>query len=97
RESNRPRGRRLLEQELRIKGVDRETIRQTIDDSDIDELNTALEVGKKKLRTYERLDPAIGRRRMMAFLSRRGYSFSVIKPAIEQLFGESDEAEVVEE
>jgi regulatory protein len=97
RETNRPRGRRLLEQELRLKGVDRVTIRQTIDESEIDEFNTALEVGRKKLRSYERLDPALGRRRMMAFLSRRGYSFAVIKPAIEQLFGESDELEGVEE
>src|SRR5215211_4504623 len=37
RESNRPRGRRLLEHELRLKGVDRDTVAEAIDDAEIDE------------------------------------------------------------
>ncbi|HEY7034173.1 MAG TPA: RecX family transcriptional regulator [Thermomicrobiales bacterium] len=91
REANRPRGRRLLEQELRLKGVDRETIRQTIDDTELDEASTALQIGRTKLRTYGNLDPAVARRRLGAFLVRRGYGYDVVRPVLDQLFGEQDD------
>jgi regulatory protein len=88
REANKPRGRRLLEQELRLKGVDRETIRQTIDETELDEGSAALHLGRTKLRTYGNLDPPVARRRLGAFLIRRGYGYDVVKPVLEQLFGD---------
>jgi regulatory protein len=95
REANRPRGRRLLEQELRFKGVDRETIRQTIDETELDESSAALRLARTKLRTYGKLDLAVARRRLGAFLVRRGYGYDVVKPVLDQLFGEygDDETE----
>jgi regulatory protein len=92
RESNRPRGRRLLEQELRQKGVERETVANAIDEAEIDELTGALEIARAKLRSYLDLEPPVARRRLGAFLARRGYGFGVIKPALDELFGESDDA-----
>jgi regulatory protein len=97
REANKPRGRRLLEQELRLKGVDRETIRQTIAETDLDETAAALNLGRNKLRTYGKLEPEVARRRLGAFLGRRGYGYDVIKPVIDELFGEQDESEDIEE
>jgi regulatory protein len=96
REANKPRGRRLLEQELRLKGVDRETIRQTIDETELDEASAALSLGRNKLRTYGKLEPQVARRRLGAFLVRRGYRYDVVKPALDQLFGEQEEAEEIE-
>jgi regulatory protein len=95
REANKPRGRRLLEQELRLKGVDRETVRQTIADSDLNEASAALQLGRTKLRTYGTLDPVVARRRLASFLIRRGYGYDVVKPALDKLFGEQDESEEI--
>jgi regulatory protein len=95
REANKPRGRRLLEQELRLKGVDRETIRETIADADLDERQAALELGRTKLRSYRNLEPAVAQRRLGSFLARRGYGYDVVKPVLAELFGdpETDESD----
>lgn len=91
REANRPRGRRLLEQELRQKGIARETVGEVIDEAEIEEQTGAMEIARAKLRSYRALEPAVARRRMGAFLARRGYGFGVIKPVLDELFDESDE------
>jgi len=82
REANRPRGRRLLEQELRDKGVDREIVRNVIDDADIDERAAAAELAKVKLRSYSNLEPEVARRRLTGFLARKGYGFDIVKHAL---------------
>ena len=88
RESNRPRGRRLLKQELRAKGVEREIVTNTIEDAEIDEITGALEIARVKLRAYKNLEPEVAKRRMGAFLGRRGYGYGVIKPVLTELLGE---------
>ena len=88
RESNRPRGRRLLEQELRSKGIEREIVTNTIEDAEIDEIAGALEIARMKLRAYKDLEPEIVKRRLGAFLARRGYGYGVIKPVLTELLGE---------
>jgi len=88
RESNRPRGRRLLEQELRSKGIEREIVTNTIEDAEIDEIAGALEIARMKLRAYKDLEPEIAKRRLGAFLARRGYGYGVIKPVLTELLGE---------
>lgn len=88
RAAHKPRGRRLLEQELRHKGVEREVVRETIDAAELDEFAAALELGRSKLRSYAGLEPPVVRRRLGAFLARRGYSFDIVKPVLEQLLGE---------
>lgn len=91
RDTNRPRGRRLLEQELRQKGIDREIVGGAIEEAEIDEHAGAREIARSKLRSYRTLEPALARRRLGAFLARRGYGFGVIKPVLDELFGESDD------
>ena len=90
REAHKPRGKRLLEQELRFKGVDRELVRETIAAAEIDEVSAAIELGRTKLRTYASLEPAVAQRRLGAFLARRGYGYDVIKPTLAELFGDRD-------
>ena len=91
REAHKPRGKRLLEQELRFKGVDRELVRETIAAAELDEAAAATELARAKLRSYAGLDPAVARRRLGSFLARRGYGFDVVKPVLDQVLGEADD------
>ena len=95
REANRPRGRRLLEQELRHKGVDREIVRTAIDAAEPDEFAAALDLAHGKLRSYANLDPQVARRRLAGFLGRRGYGFDVIGPVLQRVFSEDEDDEAV--
>ena len=91
REAHQPRGRRLLEQELQRKGIDRETARATIDDAELDEAAAAVELARAKLRSYAGQEPVVVRRRLAAFLARRGYGWDVVRPALDRLLGDGDE------
>ena len=88
RAANQPRGERLLAQELRRKGVDRELVADTIAAAEVDETTDALALATAKLRSYRGLDPPVARRRLGAFLARRGYGYDVVGPTLARLFGE---------
>ncbi len=85
---HRPRGTRLLAQELRHKGIDRDLIGETLEEADIDELAAALQAGERKAQSYAKLEPAIAKRRLSGFLARRGFNGGVVRQATEQLLGE---------
>jgi regulatory protein len=91
REQHKPRGRRLLEQELRRKGVDRETVRDAIDAAELDELGSAMEQGRAKLRTYSGLEPRVVRRRLGGYLARRGYDVETVRRVLARLMDEDVE------
>jgi regulatory protein len=90
RATHRPRGKRLLQQELRNKGIDRETAREVIDDADLDEEAAAETIARRRLPAYAADDPAAVRRRLSAYLARRGYGYDVIRVALERVMGEDD-------
>jgi regulatory protein len=74
-------GRRRIEQELRDKGVDRETARRALEDvltADL-EIETAKKAVERKLTTMRTLDRETRRRRLAGFLERKGFSFAVIR------------------
>jgi regulatory protein len=96
RESNRPRGRRLIEQELRMKGIERESLAQAIDEAGIDERAGALEIARAKMRSYRGEEEIVARRRLGAFLARRGYGYDVVKPVLDELFGEREGDESID-
>jgi regulatory protein len=91
RTEHRPRGTRLLAQELRQKGVDRDTIGETIDEADIDELAAAIQAGERKAQSYAGLDPAVARRRLTGFLARRGFGGGTVRQAVDQLLAPPDD------
>ena len=80
------RSRRRVEQELARKGVSRTVAGEAIDnvfqDEAVDQRAIVEEAARKKLRSLAGLEPAVQRRRLYAFLARRGYDLDDIRAAI---------------
>ena len=83
-----PRGRRLLEQELRQKGVDRETAREAVADADYDEVAAAVALARTRWPAYAADDPASARRRLGAYLQRRGFGWDAVRAALRDVLRE---------
>lgn len=78
----RPRSRRRLEQELVAKGVPREDIHAALEELGQDEeLEVLVELVMKKQRLPQYRTPG----KLMGYLSRQGYSYELIKKALDQL------------
>jgi regulatory protein len=88
-----PRGGRLMELELRQKGVAQDVAREAVDEADLDDLSAARAVAETRLRRLADLDEPTRRRRLSAFLARRGFSPEVIRTIDRDLRhgGEDDE------
>lgn len=93
RTAQKPRGKRLLQQELRQKGVAAETAREVIADAEVDEAAAAEALARKRLASYAGDDPQAVRRKLSSYLARRGYGYDVVRGAIERVLGEEDAAE----
>lgn len=91
RSQHRPRGARLLTQELRAKGVDPEVVSRSIEEAELDETSQALEAGRKRWAQLASLEPEVRERRMIGFLQRRGFGFDSIRQVLETLRGEQEE------
>ena len=85
-----PRGRRLLEQELWRKGIDRELARDTLDESDLDEIAAATELARKRAAAYAGDDPATARRRLGSYLQRRGFAYDAVRAALAAALGDGE-------
>lgn len=85
----RPRGKQILRAELFRKGISQEMIEKTLgsqlSDSELKEL--ALKVAQKKQLRYTGLDRQEFRRKMGAFLARRGFDWETIKEVLEEIRG----------
>lgn len=80
---------RRISQELQKRGVAREVadeaIGATLEDVELDEIGSARAAASKRLRALRTLDDATRRRRLYAFLARRGYESSIIARVIKEL------------
>jgi regulatory protein len=74
-------GRRRLEQELRIKGISSDIIKETLTTllEEAPEADTARKEAEKKLRTLSRFEPEVRHRRLAGFLERKGFSSEIIR------------------
>ena len=81
-----PRSSRALGQELRQRGVSRETV-DAVSDPDRDE-ERALAAARQRLRTVANADYETFRTRLGQFLLRRGFSYTVARDAVRQLWEE---------
>jgi regulatory protein len=84
-----PRGDRALQAELRAKGVAGAEIDAVLEETGESEEDRAYRAGQKRLRLLARLDPESFRRRMYAFLQRRGFDYETSRSATERLWAES--------
>jgi regulatory protein len=89
REQFNPRGSQALRNELRLKGVDREIVEETINSEQDEEL--ALRAGRKKalllLQAHD-MDYTKFRNRLGGFLQRRGFSYEAVSRAVRALWEE---------
>jgi regulatory protein len=79
-----PRGRRALRVELRQKDISPEIIEEVLEK--IDEPELAYRAGAKKARNLKNKDRQEFRRKLSAFLARRGFDYETIKPVLNQLW-----------
>lgn len=82
----RPLGLRRIKQELRQKGVDKEIIEaETAKVKDYSEVETVLDLAKGRLSRLKGIDQISAKRRVYAYLARRGFSPEVIIDTLNQL------------
>jgi regulatory protein len=86
RERFRPRGLRALRYELRTKGVSEEIINQALEAVDAGE--SAYRSAEKKARQLRGLERATFYRKMIDFLSRRGFAYEVAREVTDRYWGE---------
>ncbi len=86
RETFNPRGLRMLRQELRQKGLSREIIAQVL--ADLDEEKSACRAALERGRKLAHLDQASFRRKLGAYLLRRGFPYEVANLAVEHAWQE---------
>jgi regulatory protein len=94
--------RRRVQQELARKGVARDVsdaaIETVFEEEGVDQRELVEQAARKKLRSLTKLEPAVRRRRLYAFLARRGYDGEDIRKAMEAVGEELRAGEdVVEE
>ena len=82
----RPRSGRALRLELKRKGVPAEAIDNAL--SGFEEVRAAHRAAKKGVRRYAHLEPEVARRRLMAYLTRRGFGYGVVKEVSQQVLSE---------
>jgi len=90
RSHSRPRGGRMLQQELRQKGVDKETIEAVLPDAE-GEADNAISALRPKVRTLARFDEKTAREKGIQFLMRCGFNYGVAKTAWERIQEEEQE------
>jgi regulatory protein len=87
---HRPRGERLLSQELRQKGINSEVIANVLEETDLNEQDSALELARKRAPRLAKLDPQTRERRLSQYLARRGYGWDVIRTVMSELSADLD-------
>lgn len=86
-QSHRDQGRRRLVDQLRLKGLSRETIEDLLDESEFDEMERALPLVRDYLGRFMEYPKIQGR------LIRRGFSAATINEALRQMRQEKEETE----
>lgn len=77
-------GRSALTAELRRRHLDGAAIEESLGSLDDDELQRAIEIATKRAPQLRSLDDTTAKRRLSAFLMRKGYSGSVVSTAVQR-------------
>jgi regulatory protein len=87
-----PRSTRLLKAELRQKGVAPSEVESALVDANLDDVQTALDLARRRVCKMVGVDLVSQRRRISDYLQRRGYGWDVIRQVDREVFasGPSD-------
>lgn len=91
--AHKPRGKKLLKQELWKKGINKPIRDQVTEKLCQDEEKSASELLEKIKRRYRNLEPQVARRRMLGLLLRRGFSYETARKSVPPLFSSSADGE----
>jgi len=84
-----PRGRPRLVSELLSRGIDRDTAEQavetTLDEEGVKEADLLRDVALRRAHSLRNLDPPAARRRLAAFLARRGFRTGAVREVVREL------------
>lgn len=88
-------GRSMVSRKLADKGLSQEVISEVLENiSDEDELATATEIAIKRIGQLARFDSETRKRRLVAFLQRRGFRSEVVFAAVREAEAEAVKSEV---
>jgi regulatory protein len=73
-----PRSNKMLGRELRARGVEPEIIEESLEDADLDDIETATRLASHRLDRMRGLPAEVQRRRIIGFLERRGFGWDTI-------------------
>ena len=73
-----PRGKRLMALELRQKGVSKETVKKAVSQSDINELELAKQILKRKQSTLKKFTGQKRKEKIFMILASKGFDFDTI-------------------
>lgn len=80
--SFRPKSKRIMNYELRIKGVNKDIIDKVLSEINLDEAKIAKELVEKKMYKWEKFDKQTKRKKMSEFLARQGFGWDVIRKVV---------------
>ncbi len=86
-----PRGRRLLEFELRNHGVEQEIIQDSL--AEVDDEQLAYQAAARRVRKYQELEWSEFRIKLARYLSQRGFQYDTIRDVTNQIWNEIHETE----
>lgn len=84
RQAFRPKSLRIMNYELRIKGVKKELIEQVLSETKIDEAAIAKELLRKKDYKWKGLPRREARQKMSQFLARKGFGWNVVEKTVKE-------------
>ena len=87
RANHRPRGARLLKQELRQKGLSQDVVAEALPSDD--DQDGAYRAAQRKAVSLRAFDERTFKQRLGAFLQRRGYGYETVKPVVTRLWQET--------
>lgn len=82
RQTFRPKSKRVLQQELKLKGIDEKIIDEVLQESRIDDVAAAKRLLRKKKYLWEKLPNLEARKKKAAFLQRKGFDWEVIRKVL---------------
>lgn len=87
-----PSGKNLLIKELKSKGVSEEVIEWAFGEFEgtYDEYEIASALARRKIRSFRGLEEEKAKKRLLDFLSRRGFSYNIIWRVLKEIYKDAD-------